>query len=264
MPVPPRRCGRLVSEIKFLKKAPRRKKKATLVNINKKRWRWPKTTLQVSSDSCEERLHFIIFNWETRGSPSLTSSPKQRQWSCFIWCWWTLLCRSLLKFTPWSLPPSLLTKSRKLESCQLFCVLYIMFHTSGLRNCCDVSPSGFRPHQICASAAFDTVNHNKDQKTVLGFSGTVRNWFNSCGHFLIGDYTSEHPKNVVEFPKARYSDLFCSTSTCCHPLLQCNRHFFFFFFYIFLAKRNMTVMLQKLSTYNRCMFWTNMKAFHLI
>lgn len=64
--------------------------------------------------------------------------------------WWTLLCRSLLKFTPWSLPPSLLTKSRKLESCQLFCVLYIMFHTSGLRNCCDVSPSGFRPHQICA------------------------------------------------------------------------------------------------------------------
>lgn len=42
----------------------------------------------MSSDSCEERLHFIIFNWETRGSPSLTSSPKQRQWSCFIWCWW--------------------------------------------------------------------------------------------------------------------------------------------------------------------------------
>lgn len=178
--------------------------------------------------------------------------------------WWTLLCRSLLKFTPWSLPPSLLTKSRKLESCQLFCVLYIMFHTSGLRNCCDVSPSGFRPHQICASAAFDTVNHNKDQKTVLGFSGTVRNWFNSCGHFLIGDYTSEHPKNVVEFPKARYSDLFCSTSTCCHLLLQCNRHFFFLFFYIFLPKRNMTVMLQKLSTYNRCIIWTNMKAFHLI
>lgn len=42
----------------------------------------------MSSDSCEERLHFIIFNWETRGSPSLTSSPKQRQWSCFIWRWW--------------------------------------------------------------------------------------------------------------------------------------------------------------------------------